>query len=145
MEAQEVDRLGEARATWPAAGRRPTRAPAADQQVDRPGSARLPGPERLEERLQPLEREVMADEQADQVGRLQSQPVAERAAHGAGLGDLHPVGIDGVGHDVDQLPRDVVELLEVPPDHVADGDHPGLPLRGILPVARSPGRWRTGG
>ena len=72
--------------------------------------------ERLEQRLQTLEREVVAGEQPDQVAGLEPEPVAKRAAQGAGLRDLQPRGIDRVGHDVDPVERNAVILL---PDAVS--------------------------
>ena len=62
-------------------------AAAADQQVDRParsGCAADRAPRAVEQRLQALEREVVADEQADQVARLQASRLrnAQRTAPG---------------------------------------------------------------
>jgi hypothetical protein len=70
---------------------------------------------------------------ADDVVRLQAQPVAERATHGRRLRDLHAVRVDGVGDDVDQRRRDVLEFPDVLLHHPADGDHPGLAFRCVLP------------
>ena len=80
----------------------------------------------------------MAHEQADQVGGFQPQQVAESAPHGAGLTDLDPLGIDGVRYDVDQLAGERGGIAGVPPDHVADGDDPGLAIRCILPALDRP-------
>ena len=80
----------------------------------------------------------MAHEQADQVGGFESQQVAETAPHRAGLTDLDPFGIDGVRYDVNPLARNVVELLEMPPDQVADRDDPGLAIGCILSALDRP-------
>ncbi len=109
-------------------------AAAADQQVDRAGCpVALPaGTQSRQERLQPLEREVVADEQTDQVAGLQPESVAEGAADRARLRHREPLGIDRVGHDVDLLTRNVMKLFEMPLDHVADRDDPRTTIRVVL-------------
>ena len=72
---------------------------AADEQVDGPrgGEVRLAPGECRQQRLQALEPVVMADEEPDQVVRLQPDAVPEGAADRPGLGHLQAVGVDGVG------------------------------------------------
>ena len=58
--------------------------------------------------------------------------------HRPRLSDLHPLRIDGVGDDVNPLAGNVLELLEMPPHHVADRDHASLAFRVILPALDRP-------
>ena len=95
--------------------------------------------ERLEKRLEPLECEVVAGEQPDQVPGLEPEPVAEGAAQGSGLRDLEPARIDRVGNDVDPVQRNAVILFQMPFHHVADGDDARLPRWDRTAGARSAG------
>src|SRR5208337_5486882 len=104
-----MDRLGDPQRPGQPAKRSRVSA-AADQQVDRPGTSAVPGPKCPQQWPQTLECEVVAHEQADQVGGFEAQQVAERAPRRAGVTDLDPLGIDRVGYDVNPLARNVVEL-----------------------------------
>ena len=137
VKAEEMDRIRDSqRSGQPAVWTRMS--PAADQQVDRPCSRAIPGSECPQQRLQALEREVVAHEQADDVAWFQPQQVAKRAPDRARLSNPHAIRIDGVGDDVNPLAGNVLELLKMPPHHVADRDHASLEFRGILPALHRP-------
>ena len=80
----------------------------------------------------------MTDEESDQVGRFQAHPIAESTADGTRLGHLDPSQIDRVRNHVDLISRNLVELFQVAPDHLAHGDEPGRAqgLYCLLSIAR---------
>ena len=133
LEPEQVDDFAQAQVT----DHRPERSglpAAAGEQVNR-SSGRVASAtllHRQEQRLQALEPVVVADEQGDQVVRLQAKFAPEIATSRRGVVQGKSTGVDGVGNDVDSLARDVVMLRQVVLDHCRDRDDLGPSVRVVL-------------